>query len=83
MILNVAESTANTMLDSVAARLEGDWNCNGRWRTARRARLLDPGAALDRELIFKLEDGVAIQSGEAAFARAVAADGSEFFPASW
>jgi hypothetical protein len=39
----------------------------------------DPGAAIDGELVFKVADGTAVSSGEAKFARAVAADGTEVF----
>ena len=79
MILNVAESTGNAMLDAVAVRLAGVEILDGDGALLVELGLLDSGAAINKELVFKLQDGVAVQSGEAQFARAVAADGSEVF----
>ena len=81
MILNVATSTANTMLDSVAGLLEKAHleflTDDGELLAV--LGIFDPGAAIDKELVFQVADGNAVSSGNAAFARAVAADGSEVF----
>lgn len=72
MILNVSPATSNAMLDAVAVRLEG---ANLELLTDDSKLLvvlgLDPGAAIDGVLELKVADGIAVQSGRAAFARAV------------
>jgi len=40
---------------------------------------LDPGPSIDGEMEIRVSDGIAGQSGRAAFARALGADGSEVF----
>ena len=72
-----------SMLDTVAVMLEGAHlellDDDGALLVE--LGLIDPGAAIDRELVFKVADGTAVSSGEAKFARAIAADGAKFLVA--
>ena len=81
MILNVSETASDAMLDTVAGLLDGGslelLSPNSEVLVT--LQISDAGDAVDGELVFSLAEGVAVLTGEARFARAVAADGTEVF----
>ncbi len=82
MTISIPTTTSDAMLTTVA-NLLADGNLEILSDASEPELLcvlgLDPGVAVDGELQIRVSDGIAGQSGRAAFARALGADGSEIF----
>jgi hypothetical protein len=81
MILDVSAALNDAMLDAVSNMI-GDGTLellSSDSQLLVTLKLSDPGAAIDRELVFQVAPGVAVSTGEAKSARVLAADGIEAF----